>query len=98
MYTRDGQASFFHYFKTHYSTIIRSTMLKGLRTSVSLGSPPAIFTTNPSESLNAVIKRKVDYKATEWPQFNDQMKQMVEGQREEAIRALSGRGQYRLCE
>jgi len=72
-------------------------MLKDLRTSVGLGSPPAIFNTNCSESTNAVIKRKVDYKATEWPQFNDALKEIVEGQREEAIRSLSGRARYRVC-
>lgn len=69
-YAREGQVTFFSYFKTYYASTIRSTMLKDVRTSAGLGSPPAIFTTNASESLNAVIKRKVDYKATEWPEFN----------------------------
>ena len=96
-YLREGQVSFYCYFKVHYASIVRSCMLKDLRTSVGLGSPPAIFTTNCSESINAVIKRKVDYKATEWPQFNNALKEIVEGQREEAIRSLSGRGRYRVC-
>ena len=48
-------------------------------------------------SLNAVIKRKVEYKTTEWPEFINQLKQIV-GQRDEAIRSLSGQGQYHLCE
>ena len=73
-------------------------MLKGVRRAVGLGSPPAIFTANPSESVNAVIKRKVDYKATEWPAFNDSLRRIVDGQRDEAIRALSGHGQYRLTQ
>ena len=98
MYAREGQVTFFEYFKMHYSNVIRSTMLKDLRTFAGLGSPPGIFTTNGCESLNAVIKRKVEYKATEWPEFNNQLKQIVDGQRDEAIRSLSGRGQYRLCE
>ena len=46
--------------------------------------------------MNAMIKRKVDYKQSEWPKFNEEMKQLVGQQREEIIRALSGRGQYRL--
>jgi len=92
------QTPFYAYFKTQYASIVRSTMLKGVRRAVGLGSPPAIFTTNPSESVNAVIKRKVDYKATEWPAFNDSLKRIVDGQRDEAIRALSGRGQYRLTQ
>ncbi len=89
---------FFNYFKTHYSSVIRNTMLKDLRTSAGLGSPPKIFTTNGCESLNAVIERKVNYKATEWPDFNNQLKDVVEGQRDEAVRSLSGRGQFQLCE
>ena len=87
------QTPFYAYFKTQYASIVQSTMLKGVRRAVGLGSPPAIFTTNPSESVNAVIKRKVDYKATESPAFNDSLKRIIDGQRDEAIRALSGRGQ-----
>ena len=48
--------------------------------------------------MQLVIKHKVEYKATEWPEFNNQLKQTVEGQRDEAIHSLSGRGQYRVCE
>ena len=95
-YLREAQAPFYTYFKTQYADVVQSTMLKGVRSAVGLGSPPAMFTTNASESVNAVIKRKVDYKATEWPAFNDSLKKVVDGQRDEAICALSGRGQYRL--
>ena len=97
-YLREGQLPFFSYFKTQYAGIVRNSMLRDLRRSAGLGSPPAIFTTNACESMNAVIKRKVDYKATEWPQFNESLKEIVEGQRDDAIRALSGRGRYRLCQ
>ena len=72
-------------------------MRKDLREIAGLGSPPAKFTTNSSESINAAIKRHVNYKESDWPKFNDEMKQLVISQREEIIRALSGRGQYRLC-
>lgn len=71
-------------------------MRKDIRESVGLGSPPTIYTTNGSESINAAIKRKVNYKESEWPQFNDQMKEFATHQQEEIIRSLSGRGQYRL--
>ena len=37
------------------------------------------------------------FKELEWPEFNKKMKQYVESQREEVIRALSGRGQFWLC-
>ena len=58
--------------------------------------PPSIFTTNSSESINAVVKRKVNFKETEWPQFNQELKQIVNEMHEESICALSGHGQYRL--
>ena len=66
-------------------------MRKDLKESAGLGSPPSIFTTNASESLNAAIKRK------EWLEFNEQMKQYVESQQEVVIRALSGCRQFWLC-
>lgn len=88
----------FHaYFMTYQADVVRYHMRKDLRESAGLGSPPAKFTTNASESLNAAIKRKVNFKESEWPEFISHMKQYVESQREEVIRSLSGRGQYRLC-
>ena len=89
----------FHMLFTRYhAEVVKYHMRRDLREAAGLGSPPAIFSTNPSESINAVLKKKVDYKQHEWPKFNEHLKQMVEGQRDEVIRCLSGRGQYRLCE
>lgn len=68
-----------------------------IREAAGLGSPPSIFTTNSSESLNASVKRKVDYKQHEWPQFNKLIKDFVLAQRDEVTRSLPGRGQYRLA-
>ena len=82
--------------KKNYADIVCYNMLKDLRVSAGLGDPPSIFTTNSSESINAVVKRKVNFKETEWPQFNQELKQIVNEMHEESIRALSGRGQYRL--
>ena len=72
-------------------------MLKNLRVSARLGNPPSIFTTNGSESINALLKRKVSFTETEWPKFNQELKQIVNEMHEESIRSLSGRGQYKLC-
>ncbi|MCG8621954.1 MAG: hypothetical protein MJE68_08180, partial [Proteobacteria bacterium] len=87
---------FFSYFIQYQADVVKYHMRRDIREAAWLGSP-AIFTTNPSESVNAMVKKKVDYKQHEWPKFNDHLKQLVEGQRDEVIRALSGRGQYRLC-
>lgn len=75
-YRRPGQPSFFEYFVQHYAKTISHTMLKDIRTVVGLGSPPAIFTTNASESLNAALKKKMNFKETEWPEFNEAMKNL----------------------
>ena len=77
--------------------MIKYHMRRDLREAAGLGSPLAIFTTNPGESVNAVLKKKVDYKQHEWPKFNEHLKELVEGQRNEMIRSLSGREQYRIC-
>ena len=88
----------FHSFFVRYQAeVVKYHMRKDLREAAGLGYPPTIFTTNPSESINAVLKKKVDFKQHEWPKFNEHLKQLIEGQREEVIRSLSGRGQYRLC-
>lgn len=71
-------------------------MLKSTQESAGLGSPPSIFTTNTSESLNKAIKQHVHFKPSEWPEFNNKMKNLVSSKREEVIRALSGRRLYRL--
>ena len=89
---------FFNYFLRYKSDTVCHNMRADLRESVGLGCPPKIFTTNASESINAMMKRKVNYKESEWPQFNEEVKQLVKQQREEIIRALSGRGQYRLIQ
>ena len=88
---------FYNYFCQHQADVVRYHMRKDLREAAGLGSPPSIFTTNAAESINAALKRKVEYKESEWPNFNEHIRQFVECQREEVIRALSGRGQYRLC-
>ena len=44
------------------STIVKNSMLKSVRRKAKLGDPPSHFTTNGSESINAVFKNKGDYK------------------------------------
>ena len=90
------ESRFYKFFTQHQLEVVKYHMRKDIRESVGLGSPPTIYTTNGFESINAAIKRKVNYKESEWPQFNDQMKEFATHQQEEIIRSLSRRGQYRL--
>ena len=71
---------FFNYFLRYKSDSVCHSMRADLRESVGLGSPPKIFTTNASESINAMMKRKVNYKESEWPLFNEEVKQLVKQQ------------------
>ena len=79
----------------YQASTVYHTMLRDVRMAVGLGSPPAIFTTNASESC---LKRKVNYTETQWPEFNDIVKQFIMAQQDAIIRAVSGRGQYHLTQ
>lgn len=87
---------FYEWFCTYKVESILSGMLKPIREEAGLGFPPTNFTTNASESLNAMIKRKVDYKRNELPVFVSQLKEMVDEQERELERALIGRGKYKF--
>ena len=95
-YTPSSGPRFHTYFVRYKASAVCYNMRKDLREAAGLGSPAGTFTTNASESVNAAIKRKVEYKESEWPTFNDKIKQLAKQQREEVIRSLSSRGQYRL--
>ena len=61
-----------------------------------LGSPPTPYNTNDSESINAAIKEKVNYRKSEWPQFNAKMKKLVNSLVQEAEKAIIGFGEFRI--
>jgi hypothetical protein len=88
--------SFIQWFMTNKSHIIRDSMLKPIREECGLGCPPEPFTTNASESINAMLKRKLNYKQSELPAFIDKVKELVNEQQKELERAVIGRGKYQL--
>lgn len=55
-------------------------MLRSVREECGLGCPPDTFTTNASESINTMLKRKVDYKRSELTVFIEKLKEMVQDQ------------------
>ena len=57
---------------------------------------PSIFTTNASESINALLKRKLDYKKQELPVFIEKVKELVSEQKQDVERALINRGKLQL--
>ena len=71
-------------------------MLKPVRREAGLGNPPLPFTTNASESFNAILNRKADYKKNELHVFINHLKQVVDEQEKEVERAVIGRGKYKF--
>ena len=57
---------------------ITTGMLKPIREDTGLGVPPAIFTTNASESINFVLNRKVNHNKNELPSFVTHLKEIID--------------------
>lgn len=55
-----------------------------------------MFTTNASESTNALLKHKVDYRRNELPVFVNKVKELVTEQQKELERAVINRGKYQF--
>lgn len=60
---------FCSWFIEYECLVIKSTMLRPVREAAGLGSPPEQFSTNASESANALMKSKIDYKRSDLPVF-----------------------------
>lgn len=86
---------FVKWFITYKKEAIQHGLLRCLRQKAGLGDPPAVFTTNASESVNVVLKSKVNYKS-ELPVFIDKLKAVIKEQDEEVERAVIGRGKYQF--
>ena len=86
--------NFVQWFQRYKSDIIKDSMLRPVREKAGLGAPPIAFTTNASESINAMLKRKVDYKRNELPVFLEKVKELIHEQDEEIEKAVVSRGKY----
>ena len=87
---------FVDWFLSNKSPVLRDTMLCSVRQECGLSCPPEPFTTNSSESINALLKQKVNYKKSELPDFIDIIKQVIDEQQREVERAIIRRGKYKL--
>ena len=86
------------YFTVYKAKVLCNTILRYVREECGLGCPPDIFTTNASESVNAVLKHKVNYKQNELPQFIDKLREVFREQQQEVQCAVLGRGKYQFRE
>ena len=90
----DALNKFVQWFQRYKSDIIKDSMLRPIREKAGLGIPPIAFTTNASESINAMLKKKVDYKRNELPVFLEKVKELILEQDEEIKKAVISRGKY----
>ena len=92
----DKGKDFYDWFFKYEYDIFRDTMLKPVREMAGLGSSPEQFSTNASESINAMLKAKVDYKRSELPVFVQKMRELAHDQQREFERALINKGNFKL--
>ena len=91
-------SGFIEWFSANKVDVIVSSMLRAVREDCGLGNPPNIFTTNASESVNAMLKNRMDYKKSELPIFVEKLKEICNEQDKEVERAILCRGKYRFRE
>lgn len=73
-------------------------MLCSIREDCGLGNPPSVFTINASESMNAILKHKVDHKKSDISTFIQKVKELTSEQMKEIERAVIDRGKYKFKE
>lgn len=82
------------WFTVHEVELFCSSMIASVRCLAGLGNPPKYYTTNSNESLNNLLKSKVDFKRSEWPKFNEILFAAVSEQQEEFAKAVFSQGEY----
>ena len=76
--------------------LLKQTMLRSKRRQAGLGDPPVAFTTNASESINALLKNQVQHKKSDVPLFLDKLKAAIDEQQRELERAIIDGGKYKF--
>lgn len=94
--TKSYTPKFFERFVQYKASDMKECTLRPLREDIGLRSPLTPYYTNDSESINAAIKEKVNYRKSEWPQFNAKMKELVNSLVQEAKKAIIGFGEFRI--
>jgi hypothetical protein len=88
--------NFHAWFSKYKANDVRSGALREIREAAGLDSPPKAYYTNANESINRVLKDKVNWKKKQLPQFNAEMKQLVAMQQRDVEKALIDEGEYTL--
>ena len=89
---------FVDWFLKHEANLMCTSMVASVRANAGLGNPPKPFTTNSNESLNNLLKRRVNFKRSEWPKFNEILLAFVSDQQGEFEKSIFGQGEYELVD
>ena len=89
-------AHFHDWFLAYKAEDFKTSAISPVRELCGLGSPPDAFTTNASETINSVLKSKVDYKKSDLHKFIDKLRSVVDDQQHELERAVCRRGKFRF--
>jgi len=71
-------------------------MIQSVRKAAYFGDPPEMFYTNASESINNVLKLKVDRRSQSLVEFVDHAQELVSVYEKNIERAFEQRGEWRL--
>ena len=82
------------WFTLHEVELFCSSMIVSIRCLAGFGNPPKYYTTNSNESLNKLLKSKVDFKRIEWPKFNETLFGAVSELQKEFAKAVFCQGEY----
>ena len=67
---------FYDWFISEESSVVRNHMIQSVKSGAKLGEPPVKFYTNASESINNVLKIKIDRTSQSLTEFLDHMEQL----------------------
>ena len=93
------QPEFYDWFCEYKAEDMSNTMIKSVRNAAGLSSSDGStkrFYTNASESLNQMLKDKVNYKASHLHNFIDEMSDFVKRQENDMKKAVCRAGDWRL--
>jgi type IV secretory pathway VirJ component len=84
----EGPPAFVEYFDRRLRSLMRENVVAGPGRST--------WTNNNCESINHVLKQSVKWQLTQMPDLIDKLRELVEGQYNDADRAMCGLGDYAL--
>ncbi len=70
--------SFYSWFVKFHAKTVVVNMLKPVRSAAGLRDPTGEFCTNDSEAINSALKQFLNFKKSDWPMFNEKVKEFVQ--------------------